>query len=139
MTSEESSTPPAPKGKLQLPLELEQRQLDWLASMAEAHGLPDADKVLRIVLTYAREPSTSEQIFRQVQQSEPQELAPSKPFTVEDFHVSLLDTLAAQHGLKSRDQAARKTVAFAALHGDEATIFGTIRCKHGATCSHCKS
>ncbi|CAI7795368.1 unnamed protein product [Closterium sp. NIES-53] len=46
---------PAQAAKIPVELQLAADEAAWLAQMAATHGLPDAGKALRIVLTYARD------------------------------------------------------------------------------------
>ncbi|MBL8571875.1 MAG: hypothetical protein JNK84_22600 [Phreatobacter sp.] len=51
------------KHKVVEKLELESDQLEWLAEMARAYGLPDASKALRVVLDHAMFDAEEERIF----------------------------------------------------------------------------
>eukprot|EP00897_Mesotaenium_endlicherianum_P007817 jgi/Mesen1/7063/ME000369S06388 len=129
----------APKGiKVKASLKLLQSQMDWLASMAGKHNLPDADKVLRIVITYAQNVDVCKKIFsKETGPSDPPESPSVGSYTLEDFHVVFLQEMAGERGLADTDQAARSILQYVVTKSDEATVFGIKRCKHGATCASC--
>jgi len=54
------------KAKVVESLEIETDQFQWLKDMAEAHGLPDASKALRVVLDYAMMDGDEDEIFMSV-------------------------------------------------------------------------
>ncbi len=54
------------KSKVNVSLDIEQDQKDWLESMAQKHSLPDASKALRVLLDYAIEEGDEQDIFGKV-------------------------------------------------------------------------
>jgi len=54
------------KAKVVEALEIETDQLAWLKEMADAHGLPDASKALRVVLDHAMMDADEDQIFMSI-------------------------------------------------------------------------
>eukprot|EP00270_Netrium_digitus_P011061 TRINITY_DN348_c1_g1_i1.p1 TRINITY_DN348_c1_g1~~TRINITY_DN348_c1_g1_i1.p1 ORF type:complete len:138 (-),score=53.80 TRINITY_DN348_c1_g1_i1:111-524(-) len=133
--------------KISVDLEIHPDEEAWLSSMAERHQLPDSDKVLRILLTYARDTAAVKAALQRPAKEEGEaqsgEALRKKKFTVEDFHLKLLEDAAAAAAVSSAeagsiDKVARNLIQFVRTECDESVIFGVIRCKHEATCSLCK-
>jgi hypothetical protein len=54
------------KEKVSESFDIEADQLVWLKEMADAHGLPDASKALRVVLDHAMMDGDEDQIFMSI-------------------------------------------------------------------------
>lgn len=54
------------KEKVSESFDIEADQLVWLKEMADAHGLPDASKALRVVLDHAMMDADEDQIFMSI-------------------------------------------------------------------------
>jgi hypothetical protein len=54
------------KEKVSESFDIEADQLVWLKEMADAHGLPDASKALRVVLDHAMMDADEDQVFMSI-------------------------------------------------------------------------
>lgn len=54
------------KDKVNVSLEIEREQREWLEAMTRKHGLPDESKALRVVLDHARTAGDEKVLFETV-------------------------------------------------------------------------
>eukprot|EP00271_Cylindrocystis_brebissonii_P016150 TRINITY_DN39389_c0_g1_i1.p1 TRINITY_DN39389_c0_g1~~TRINITY_DN39389_c0_g1_i1.p1 ORF type:complete len:138 (+),score=25.54 TRINITY_DN39389_c0_g1_i1:338-751(+) len=130
----------APSKKVSVTLSLPSEQVAWLNEIKATHNLPNKDKVLRILLTYAGEGTNRQQLFAKKgpQVNEDAESAEPSTFVVEDFHVALLESKMAEDGLFSTmSEVVCAAIDHVRREGNLEEVFGVIRCKHGETCSFC--
>ncbi|CAI5515050.1 unnamed protein product [Closterium sp. Naga37s-1] len=108
---------PAQAAKIPVELQLAADEAAWLAQMAATHGLPDAGKALRIVLTYARDENLGALGGKEGLQSPSSSLA-THSFEIESFAVRVL-----LHHVQAGVS--------------EAILFGLVRCKCPLNCTSC--
>ncbi|CAI5524794.1 unnamed protein product [Closterium sp. Naga37s-1] len=146
--------------KIPVELQLAADDAAWLRQMAATHGLPDAGKALRIVLTYARDENLVALGGKEAIQSPSASLA-THSFAIESFHCHspctahlsstlyrpLISTPSPPHHPhhaslsalcpSSRVQAVRVLLRHVQAAVSEAILFGLVRCKRPLNCTSC--
>ncbi|GJP82379.1 hypothetical protein CLOP_g12625 [Closterium sp. NIES-67] len=122
--------------KIAVELQLAAGDAAWLEQMAAKHGLPDAGKALRIVLTYARDESLAALGGTEATESPCSPLA-AHSFAIEGFHEGVLQTLQEANNCQSVSEAVRLLLCHVRASVSEALLFGLIRCKHPDGCTSC--
>ncbi|CAI5473240.1 unnamed protein product [Closterium sp. Yama58-4] len=127
---------PAQAAKIPVELQLAADEAAWLAQMAATHGLPDAGKALRIVLTYARDENLGALGGKEAIQSPSSSLA-THSFEIESFHEGVLRKIQEANNCDSVSEAVRVLLHHVQAAVSEAILFGLVRCKRPLNCTSC--
>ncbi|CAI5512767.1 unnamed protein product [Closterium sp. Naga37s-1] len=122
--------------KIPVELQLAADEAAWLAQMAATHGLPDAGKALRIVLTYARDESLGALGGKEAIQSASSSLA-THSFEIESFHEDVLQKIQEANNCENVSEAVRVLLHHVQAAVSEAILFGLVRCKRPLNCTSC--
>ncbi|CAI5997319.1 unnamed protein product [Closterium sp. NIES-64] len=122
--------------KIPVELQLAADDAAWLAQMAATHGLPDAGKALRIVLTYARDENLGALGGKEAIQSPSASLA-THSFAIESFHEDVLKRIQETNNCDSVSEAVRLLLHHVQAAVSEAILFGLVRCKRPLNCTSC--
>eukprot|EP00850_Spirogloea_muscicola_P009733 SM000055S18267 [mRNA] locus=s55:416584:417743:+ [translate_table: standard] len=130
--------PPA-KRKVEAEVVMEKDHGTFLTDMAAKYGLPDADKALRVAITYAMAPAHEQVIYGKVRCTHCKYKRKTKTTRlIEAEHQEFLEEMVKRHKLADRDKALRIIVDYAMIEdGPKDDIFGVARCLHGEACKSC--